>query len=103
LPTIAALLAYLKAQETHLSVNSRLSDFLREHGDSKLNEGIIQGITDEQERVARQKLVAAAVASVPLSAIGPQPNAPTSGSVEVSVPLVPVAREHNAREGDKGE
>jgi len=65
LPTIAAVAAYLKSQETHLSVNSRLTDFLREHGEAQRNEGKLLGASGEQARVAKQKMVDAVIASTP--------------------------------------
>lgn len=92
LPTIASVLAYLKAQETHLSVNSRLTDFINEHGASKMNEGIIQGTADEQVRVAKQKLVDAAVSSIPPEAV--------AVLTKAVVPDAAVERDHNSRVGD---
>lgn len=53
-PTIAAVLAFLKSQETHLSVNGRLDAFLAEHAKVARAEGIAQGVAEEQARVAAQ-------------------------------------------------
>jgi len=49
-PTIAAVLAYLKAQETHLKVNSRLDAFMAEHGKSERAIGVREGAAEEQNR-----------------------------------------------------
>ena len=57
-PTVAGVMAYLKAQETHLSVNSRLDAFMREHGALAHREGQIQGMADEQARQAALDVVA---------------------------------------------
>ena len=50
-PTLAAIQAYNKAQETHLSVNSRLDAWMKEHGQVKLMEGMAQERSEEQARV----------------------------------------------------
>jgi hypothetical protein len=57
-PTVAGVMAYLKAQETHLSVNSRLDAFMREHAALAHREGQIQGMADEQARQAALDVVA---------------------------------------------
>ena len=57
-PTVAGVMAYLKAQETHLSVNSRLDAFMREHSALAHREGQIQGMADEQARQAALDVVA---------------------------------------------
>jgi hypothetical protein len=49
-PTIAGVMAYLKSQETHLSVNSRLDAFIRENAKVAHREGQLQGIADERAR-----------------------------------------------------
>ena len=43
MPTTLSLLAYMKSQQTHLSVNSRLDDFIQNAQDSSLMRGIEQG------------------------------------------------------------
>lgn len=66
-PTLAAIQAYLKSQETHLSVNSRLDAWMKEHGEVKRMEGVAQEQGDERARV-----IAAAIASPPVvAAIAP--------------------------------
>jgi len=57
-PTVAGVMAYLKAQETHLSVNSRLDAFMREHATLARRDGQIQGVADEQARQAALDVVA---------------------------------------------
>ncbi len=57
-PTIAGVMAYLKAQETHLSVNSRLDAFMREHAAAAHVKGQLQGVADEQARQAALELAA---------------------------------------------
>jgi hypothetical protein len=57
-PTVAGVMAYLKAQETHLSVNSRLDAFMRENAALARREGQIQGMADEQARQAALDVVA---------------------------------------------
>jgi hypothetical protein len=49
-PTTAAVLALMKSQETHLSVNSRLDVWMREHGQVKLAEGRTLGAAEEHAR-----------------------------------------------------
>ena len=51
-PTTAAVLALMKSNETHLSVNGRLDAWMAEHAKAARSEGVIQGTTDEQNRVA---------------------------------------------------
>ena len=43
-PTIAAILAFMKSQETHLSVNSRLDAFMAEHAASADAKGFARGV-----------------------------------------------------------
>ncbi len=57
LPTIAAvfafagtILALLKSQETHLSVNSRLDDMMREGKAASRAEGVTEGRNEPQGR-----------------------------------------------------
>lgn len=78
-PTIAAILAFMKSQETHLSVNSRLDDFMTEHAARAKTEGLIQGAADEQSRMA----AIAAVGVAPASTIQLQ------GAVTLESPTVP--------------
>lgn len=51
-PTTTAILAFMKSQETHLAVNSRLDSFMKQHADSARAEGVIAGIDKEQSRQA---------------------------------------------------
>ena len=71
-PTTAGVLAFMKSQETHLSVNSRLDAFMAEHGKASHAEGVIQGAADEQSRasaenakIAAAKSAAAAIKTAP--------------------------------------
>jgi hypothetical protein len=45
-------MAFLKSQETHLSVNSRLDAFMSEHGESSRIKGVQEGIQEERARIA---------------------------------------------------
>lgn len=49
-PTTLSLLAFMKSQETHLSVNSRLDDFISEASTSAKAQGIIEGRNEANER-----------------------------------------------------
>lgn len=62
-PTIMGTLAYLKSQETHLMVNSRLDAFITAQAQLARSQGQIQGVADEQARVVIEK--AAAKAELP--------------------------------------
>jgi hypothetical protein len=42
-PTLASIMAFMKAQETHLSVNSRLDAFIRNAREAAHAEGITEG------------------------------------------------------------
>ncbi len=42
-PTTLSLLAYMKSQETHLSVNSRLEQFISSNGRAQRAEGELAG------------------------------------------------------------
>lgn len=44
-PTTLSLLAFMKAQETHLSVNSRLDGFMRNAESAALARGQLEGLT----------------------------------------------------------
>lgn len=54
-PTTAAVLALMKAQETHLSVNSRLDEFMNQHAKAARSEGLMEGITQEQDRIKEKQ------------------------------------------------
>jgi hypothetical protein len=66
-PTFAGVAAFMKSQETHLTVNSQLTAWKAEFKALSHAEGVIAGVTGEQERIAEQKRVLAltAVVSVP--------------------------------------
>ncbi|MDD5199254.1 MAG: hypothetical protein PHC88_05570 [Terrimicrobiaceae bacterium] len=49
-PTTLALLAFMKAQETHLSVNSRLNDFMRTASELARAKGIAHGQALERSK-----------------------------------------------------
>ncbi len=56
-PFTMALLAFMKAQETHLSVNSRLDAFMEAAARAARAEGHISGVSQEQEQERdRQRL-----------------------------------------------
>lgn len=50
-PTIAAVFALIKAQETHLAVNSRLDEWITTANKNAKNEGIAEGTKTERRRV----------------------------------------------------
>ena len=54
-PTLAAIYALLKSQETHLSVNSRLTAFIEASAEAAAARGQLQGTADEQARQANLK------------------------------------------------
>ena len=57
-PTTLSLLAFMKAQETHLSVNSRLDAFIKNAELSSRAEGVEEGRKKAEERsdkLAKQK------------------------------------------------
>lgn len=58
-PTTAAILALMKSQETHLTVNSQLDQWKRDFAALQRAEGEKEGITGEQARVAELKKTAA--------------------------------------------
>ena len=49
-PTTLSLLAFMKSQETHLSVNSRLDEFMKATRSSAMAEGRIQGQDEANAR-----------------------------------------------------
>lgn len=58
LPTTMALLAFMKSQETHLSVNSRLEAFINEARELARAEGMVAGreaAERREDRVAQQE------------------------------------------------
>lgn len=59
-PTTAAILALMKSQETHLTVNSQLAQWKLDFANLQRAEGEKQGIAGEQARVAELKKTAAA-------------------------------------------
>jgi hypothetical protein len=71
-PTIAGVLAFMKSQETHLMVNSRLDDFISARSDLSRAEGIAQGTTDTrlayqaEGRMDKPEVVACTNAACPL-------------------------------------
>lgn len=48
--TTGSLLAFMKSQETHLSVNSRLDAFIEQSGKVQRAEGKVEGRKDAEER-----------------------------------------------------
>ena len=55
IPTLAAIMAWLKSQEVHLSVNSRLTEFMRTSNEAERAKGQLQGVAHEQARQADLK------------------------------------------------
>jgi hypothetical protein len=51
-PTVAGVMAYLKSQETHPMVNSRLDAFIKSSVDVARLQGAAQGVSEEQSRQA---------------------------------------------------
>lgn len=49
-PTTLSLLAFLKAQETHLSVNSRLDDLIKNATNAARNQGVQDGMDKANAR-----------------------------------------------------
>jgi len=52
---LGSLLALMKAQETHLTVNSQLTEWKEESTRAAHSEGIIKGTKEEQERVIEEE------------------------------------------------
>lgn len=52
IPTIGLVLVYRKAEQVHLSVNSRLDDFMRVAAVNARAEGVLQGAQEEKNRIA---------------------------------------------------
>jgi crotonobetainyl-CoA:carnitine CoA-transferase CaiB-like acyl-CoA transferase len=82
-PTIAAILALMKAQETHLSVNSRLDSFMKEHAINARNEGVTEGLAQ-----GRAETIVAATAGVGTAQLFAQPSTEQSPGVP---PIAPKA------------
>ena len=51
-PTLAAIMAWLKIQEVHLNINSRLTEFMQARVDAADAKGQLKGTADEQARQA---------------------------------------------------
>jgi hypothetical protein len=90
-PTIAGVLAYMKAQDTHLMVNSRLDQFISAQSEVARNLGIAQGAINEQTRVAEIKRLTSIAVAEALAAKTPQqivveiqPNQAVPPSIKVS-------------------
>jgi hypothetical protein len=89
-PTIAAVLAYLKSQETHLSVNGRLDAFMIAHGQASHAQGVIQGVAEEQARHAAEKvkIETAKIMAVAAAASASPTPAPAPASQPSQVPVI---------------
>lgn len=84
LPFCASIFAFMKSQETHLTVNSQLTAWKLEHSRMDHAEGVISGTATEQARIAEQKLATATAAAAVGSTGKPLP-------VEVVAPVpIPV-------------
>ena len=64
-PTFTGIAAFLKSQETHLTVNSQLTSWKSEFYAMSHAEGMLKGASEEQARVAEQKRVAALTPVIP--------------------------------------
>ncbi len=80
----AAIAAFIKSQETHLSVNSQLTAWKKEFYRMAHAEGMLLGSTDEQLRVAEQKRLGI-IATAAAAAAAAAATAAITGT-----PLVPV-------------
>jgi len=75
----ASIAAFIKSQETHLTVNSQLTAWKKEFYQMAHGEGVIQGTRDEQDRIVEQKRAASlkqeprTVAPVPVEIVSPDP------------------------------
>lgn len=76
-PTIAGVLAFLKSQETHLIVNSRLDAFMAAHAKNAHAEGMAEGAAKERARSEMQPLPAP-----------PPERAPPSQAIPVALAVV---------------
>lgn len=63
-PTTAAVLSFMKAQQTHLSVNGRLDAFITARGRAAHAEGVLEGIAQQTAQQTAQ----------PAGATGPAPS-----------------------------
>jgi len=70
-PTTAAILALMKSQETHLTVNSQLAQWKLDFAALQRSEGAREGIASEQERVAELRKTAAAQRLTEVSIVNP--------------------------------
>ncbi len=71
--TVGGVLAFMKSQETHLSVNGRLDAFMQEHGQAKLQEGLLKGAAIEQSRAAAEQAAIQVALNTPVPAPSPAP------------------------------
>jgi hypothetical protein len=72
-PTMAGVAAYLKSEETHIMINSRLDEFIKNSNLVARAEGAAQGVLGEQKRIAEQVLAAKTIElSVPIKVETPK-------------------------------
>lgn len=83
-PTTAAILALMKSQETHLTVNSQLAQWKLDFADLKRAEGEKEGISMEQARVAELRKTVAAERPI---AVAPAV-APAQAPAQAPVPVI---------------
>ena len=88
----SSVAAFLKSQETHLTVNSQLSAWKEEFAKMAHAEGAIEGTKKEQERIAEMVRVKALTTPVIIPTSTPMPpTAPTAHVVPVDAsPMDPV-------------
>lgn len=82
-PTTAAIMAYMKSQETHLMVNSKLQKWMDDNAMVARNEGERAGADKEQARTALEQSRVAA--TPPIQQVAP--------TLPVEVPVEVVMRE----------
>jgi|ERR1700722_1700083 len=51
----AGVLSYMKSQETHMLVNSRMDEWMAAQDKVSRAEGVVQGTSDEQSRVSAEE------------------------------------------------
>jgi hypothetical protein len=88
-PTTAAILALMKAQETHITVNSQLSQWKVDYANLMRAQGGVEATVKEQDRVAlmKEKAIAGAALSAVAGLSRPAQDEPIKVKVEDSDPV----------------
>lgn len=87
----SSVAAYLKSQETHLSVNSQLTEWKKEFFNMAKSEGLIEGAKTEQARIAEQTRLKMGVAAVPVAVPMPMAMAAPVAAPLAAAPAEPIA------------